>query len=58
MPGEDLILKINSLIWYHLKINPGQLNDQDYFEAWRWLQWAMSFESKRYSLKDGETLEL
>lgn len=58
-PGKDVLRKVNALLRYHFKIDPEELTDEQYSERWQELKWAIDFESKRFSLKDGQnTLKL
>ena len=49
-----MLRKVNSLLRLHYKIDPEQLTDEQYSERWQELKWALDFESKRFSLKEGQ----
>jgi hypothetical protein len=52
--GKDVLRKVNGLIRYHFHVDPDQLSDEQYSEHWQQLKWVLDFESKRFSLKDGQ----
>ena len=56
--GNDILRKANALIRFHLKIDPDVLTEEKFSEVWQGLRYALDFESKRHSLKEGESLKL
>jgi hypothetical protein len=56
--GDQILRKANALIRFHLKIDPDELTEEKFSEVWQGLRFALEFESKRHSLKEGETLKI
>jgi hypothetical protein len=46
------------LIRFHFGADPDEMTDEQFAERWQELRWVLAFESKRFSLKDEETLEI
>ncbi|WP_210707356.1 hypothetical protein [Maribacter dokdonensis] len=52
-----MVRKVTALLSFHFKIPfPEQLPDDEFWDKWEQLQWALFFESKRQAAKEGETV--
>lgn len=47
MAGSYEIRRINALLRFHFKINPDDLDDDDWAQAWGDLKFALEQEAKR-----------
>jgi hypothetical protein len=53
-----MLRKVNGLLRFHFKVDPDQLTDEEYSEQWQQLKWTLDFESRRFSVKEGESLRI
>lgn len=47
MEGSYEIRQVNALLRFHFKLDPDELNDDQWAQAWGDLQFALQYEAKR-----------
>lgn len=45
--NEDEVKKVNALLRFYFKIDPSELSDEDWFNRWDELKFALKFEGNR-----------
>jgi len=51
LEGSELE-QMDALLRYHFKINPEELNDNEYFKLAAQLTWVIEMENSKYKTKD------